>query len=133
VLLFYCGCWDIFTMDCCSVMLVLPLVNSWLGAVEQGLSWFLVAFFVRGSVRQGESTTFSYCGLELGVRASLRVPKSRWFLYGLVGLLSGVKVILQGMVCSHYHALNVRCDCLRPFSFYDLGGLVIALVDWMLI
>jgi len=45
-------------MDYCSVMLVLPLVNSWLVVVGQELSWFLVAFFVRSRVRQGESTTF---------------------------------------------------------------------------
>jgi len=71
----------------------------------------------------------------LSVRASSRVLGSRWFSYDLARLLSGVRVVLQGMVCSHYHASNamqgaiVFVLCLFVIS----GGPVITLVDWILI
>jgi hypothetical protein len=185
MLLFYCllhcGCWDILTVDCGSMLLILPLVNSWLGVAGQGFSWFLVTFFVRGRGRQGSVNHFfllwvrascghaglvfaplrllsgwisCFChGLFSGVShlpslfqsayrgcASLGVGlrKTIGFSSGLAGLLSDVRVVLQGMMYSYYCALNARCNCLRLLSFRDFKrtnyysvGLDVDLLIWV--
>lgn len=64
--------------------------------------------------------------------------KTIGFSSGLAGLLSDVRVVLQGMMYSYYCALNARCNCLRLLSFRDFKrtnyysvGLDVDLLIWV--
>jgi hypothetical protein len=118
MLLFYCllhcGCWDILTVDCGSMLLILPLVNSWLGVAGQGFSWFLVTFFVRGRGRQGSVNHF----FLLWVRASC----------GHAGLLFTPLHLLDGWISCFCHGLFLGClTSLLCFNLPIEGALVLEL------
>jgi hypothetical protein len=108
MLLFYCGCWDILTVDCGSVIPVLPLVNSLLGVVGRVLSWFLVAFFVSGRVRQGSVNHFfllwarASCGHAGFVFVPLRFLGD-WISFFCHGLFWGC---LTSLLC-----FNLPAEC----------------------
>lgn len=72
---------------------------------------------------------------RLSVRASSRALRSRWFSNDLARLLSSVRVVLQGMVCNHYHALKAMQGAIVFVLYLSVisEGLVITLVDWILI
>ncbi|XP_024443936.1 uncharacterized protein LOC112324562 isoform X2 [Populus trichocarpa] len=101
------GLFSVITTDSI-VIPVLPLVNSLLGVVGRVLSWFLVAFFVRGRVRQGSVNHFfllwarASCGHAGFVFVPLRFLGD-WISFFCHGLFWGC---LTSLLC-----FNLPAEC----------------------
>jgi len=96
--LLHCGCWDILTVDCGSMLLILPLVNSWLGVAGRGCLGFGLLSLLEAGWGREASTTFFYCGSGLPV--GMQAWCSHLFVSSAVEFLAFVTVCFLGCLTS---------------------------------